>query len=65
MYMYDSGLSILNSFKDLADKIKQQPIDNNHWKREEELLKKRIEDRRKESISITMSAQKFHKAFSL
>lgn len=63
--MLECELTLLNSFKDLAENIKKKPIDNSHWKYEEELLKKRVENRKKESTAITMSAQKFQKAFSL
>jgi len=57
--------NLLNSFKNLADDIKKVPTKSSYWKHENEILKKSIEIRQNESLSIRMSEQKYHKAFSL
>ncbi|MBS4067349.1 hypothetical protein [Sulfurimonas sp. RIFOXYB12_FULL_35_9] len=57
--------NLLDSFKNLAEEIKKVPTKSSYWKHEDEILKKSMEVRHKESLSIRMSEQKYHKAFSL
>ncbi|GEM_PF-3032505 len=56
---------LLDSFKNLAEDIKKIPTNSSYWKHEDEILKKSMEVRQRESLSIRMSEQKYHKAFSL
>lgn len=56
---------LLDSFKNLAEDIKKIPTKSSYWKHEDEILKKSMEVRQRESLSIRMSEQKYHKAFSL
>lgn len=63
--MSRNNMSSLELLRGLAQKIDQQMIGSSYWKKEEEMLAKRIERRKKEALSITMSSEKLHKAFSL
>ena len=56
---------LLDSFKNLAEDIKKVPTKSSYWKHEDKILKKSMEVREKESLSIRMSEEKYHKAFSL
>lgn len=56
---------LLDSFRNLAEDIKKVPTKSSYWKHEDEILKKSMEVRQRESLSIRMSEQKYHKAFSL
>lgn len=56
---------LLDSFRNLAEDIKKVPTKSSYWEHEDEILKKSIEVRQRESLSIRMSEQKYHKAFSL
>lgn len=58
-------LSMLDSFKNLSSQLKSEPITNAYQKKEEKILRKRMDLSRREARSITMSNQKYQKAFSL
>jgi len=56
---------VLNSFSDVAEALKDKPMNKEFWKKQEEIWKELDRQSRKEQESIKMSWEKFNKPFDL
>ncbi len=60
-----SNLDILRNFGAIADELKNKPVSDDYWIKEQKMLDKLHEKQEKERKSYTMSYEKYHQPFTI